>query len=353
MLYDAAEEFSAHGIEGHILVNDTEDGVYAESLRSRGYVIHRIPNQRLGGHFLQFWRLCRREKFTAVHIHVIKGFAAFTFVARLAGVRNIVKTIHSVFDPAGCLRILLHTLRRHMTQLFGAEMVAISRSVQENERCRFHLQTHLIWNWADDAAFPLAEACSGIEVRRALHIDHNAFVLLTVGNCHSDSHYRIKNHRLLIEAIARLPYNIRKDVVYLHVGAEMSEMTERSLAASLGVQSNIRFLGSRTDVWQLLCASNEYVMTSLREGLSVSAIEAVLSGRRMILTDVPGLCDYKDIVPGVAYVPLSSPKDLAEMIAKRFHCRGVEDGDIAIRAAALKAFSMKIGVEEYAKMYGV
>ena len=41
------------------------------------------------------------------------------------------------------------------------------------------------------------------------------------------------------------------------------------------------------------------------------------------------------------------------MIAKRFHRRGVEDGDIAIRVAAVKAFSMKIGVEEYAKMYGV
>ena len=122
-------------------------------------------------------------------------------------------------------------------------------------------------------------------------------------------------------------------------------------AESAGVSSQVRFLGSRSDVWRLLCATNEFVMTSTKEGISISCIEASLSGRHMILTKVPGLVNYEEILPDVSYVDVGKPEELANVIAQRYHARGVESGSEIIREASLKVFSLQVGISSLMNLY--
>ena len=356
MLADSAEMFRSANVEGEILVNDSEEGVFAPTLKKCGYPVHVIPYNAAGLHLLKFWRICRAERYDAVHIHVIRGFASLAWVARLAGVKHIVKTFHGMFTPRNKLQKTVQGLRRRLAGLAGTRFVAISRSVQENEMRTFGCNAKLVWNFADETGFPIADVSVGERMRNTLGIPDDAFVLLSVGNCHSDSHYKIKNHSLVINALAKLPDMIRRSVVYVHVGAEKEGFPERKLANELGVAANTRFLGPRNDIFGLLCAANVYVMSSLHEGLGISAIEAAFAGREMILTNVQGLKDFGGVIrDGITYCELT-PESMAKAIQEKMESMRLAavpnlSRNLSIREDALKTFSMKVGVAELVKLY--
>lgn len=359
MLADAADIFRDKGVEGWILANDDEEGEYAPVLREEGYRIVRIPWRGNRSHLIEFWKLCRREKFDTVHIHVIRGYTSFTVAAKLAGVKTVVKTFHGIFAARDPLRWIVHSGKRLVARMFGAKMVAISRSVQENEYKTFRNKCELVWNFANEADFPLADADVGKRIRKELGIGEDSFVLLTVGNCHSESHYNVKNHSLVIKALTLLPETIKREVVYVHVGKEMDAMPERRLAEELGVAPNAIFLGPRRDVFNLLCVANVYVMSSLHEGLGISTIEAAFTGREMILTNVQGLRDFGGVIrQGVTYCDLA-PECMAKAIQDKMSSMQFSQmstsalsGIAEIREDALKTFSMQVGVASLMRLYG-
>lgn len=357
MLASAADLFREKGVEGWILANDDEEGEYASVLRKKGYKIVRIPWRKNHLYLIEFWRLCNRERFDAVHIHVIRGYVGFTIAAKFAGVKTVVKTFHGLFSARDSLRWFVHYGKRLVARMFGVKMVAISRSVQENEYKTFRNKCQLVWNFVNEAEFPLANAEKGEHLRKELGIAEDAFVLLTVGNCHSESHFRIKNHSLVIRALAKLPESTRNCVVYLHVGKEMEGEPERVLAEELGVAQNVKFLGPRHDVFNLLCAANVYIMSSLHEGLGISTIEAALTGREIILTNVQGLKDFGHVIKqGIAYCELT-PESMAMAIKskmallKQHKQNKILSGVPTIRNDAIKVFSMESGVTSLIQLY--
>jgi glycosyltransferase involved in cell wall biosynthesis len=74
------------------------------------------------------------------------------------------------------------------------------------------------------------------------------------------------------------------------------------------------FLGIRTDVPQLLKGSDIVVLSSKYEGLSLSSIEGMASGKPFIAADVPGL---KEIVVGAGLLfPQGDEKALVKKITE-------------------------------------
>jgi len=65
------------------------------------------------------------------------------------------------------------------------------------------------------------------------------------------------------------------------------------LAGELGIAAKVRFLGLRTDVEDLLREANVFMLTSESEGLSLSVIEAMMSGVPAI---VPAVGDLAELV---------------------------------------------------------
>jgi glycosyltransferase involved in cell wall biosynthesis len=60
-------------------------------------------------------------------------------------------------------------------------------------------------------------------------------------------------------------------------------------AISIGVASQISFLGQRGDIADLLHAADVVVAPSRREGMGVAALEAMAAGRAVVASDVGGL----------------------------------------------------------------
>ncbi len=90
-----------------------------------------------------------------------------------------------------------------------------------------------------------------------------------------------KNHLAILQAARSTP-----KVTYLLVGAGPLEQVLRSLARWLKLQ-NVRFLGRRNDIPELLGAADMLILPSYGENQSLSILEAMACGLPIIASHIP------------------------------------------------------------------
>lgn len=125
--------------------------------------------------------------------------------------------------------------------------------------------------------------CDKKAKRQELGLKETDTVLISMGDL-----IKRKNYSPVIEAVAKLK---NPDVHYLICGRgpELDNLT--SLAKSLGVESQIHFLGFRKDVKELLQISDVFVFSTLQEGLPRSLMEAMSVGIPCVVSKIRGNVD--------------------------------------------------------------
>lgn len=93
-----------------------------------------------------------------------------------------------------------------------------------------------------------------------------------------------KNYESAILAMTKLP---RDSFEYWIVGTGDLEAEIKSLVKIHQLEENIKFLGFRRDVPDLLGQAHIFLQTSIYEGLSLATIEAMASGLPVIVSDIP------------------------------------------------------------------
>ncbi|MBP5174233.1 MAG: glycosyltransferase family 1 protein [Clostridia bacterium] len=175
---------------------------------------------------------------------------------------------------------------------------------------------------------------------------------------HIGRFYWPKNHEFLLRIFAGI-MKIRPDVVLLLAGeGELLEAT-KSLAAKYNISDNVIFLGLRTDIPDLLSASDVMVFPSRYEGLGISVIEAQASGLPCLVSDrVPGEAALTGLVSSMSLD--ESPEKWAEKAVEMSSVprkSGADDVraagyDIQSAAKMLQSFYLRAGTgEEDAKLW--
>lgn len=110
----------------------------------------------------------------------------------------------------------------------------------------------------------------------------NEFVITMVAGIRAE-----KDHKTLLKSLTHLPVYYRLQIV----GGGEKENCEkvRSMCHDLGLDGRVDFMGVRQDIPEILCDSDILVLSSHWEGLSLSSIEGMASGRPFIASDVDGL----------------------------------------------------------------
>jgi glycosyltransferase involved in cell wall biosynthesis len=117
-----------------------------------------------------------------------------------------------------------------------------------------------------------------------------------------------KDQSTLIKALNYLPNTIK----LVLVGDGISRKECEELVSLLNLQDRVIFLGQRMDIPSLLKMANIVVLSSKYEGLSLSSIEGMASGRPFVASDVPGL---SEIVAGAGLLfEVGNAQDLATKI---------------------------------------
>ena len=94
-----------------------------------------------------------------------------------------------------------------------------------------------------------------------------------------------KDQDTLIQAIALLPKEFK---LWLVGDGERRSILE-NLVSELEISDRVKFWGIRSDIPQILEQSHIVVLSSHWEGLSLSCIEGMASGRPFLASDVDGL----------------------------------------------------------------
>lgn len=144
------------------------------------------------------------------------------------------------------------------------------------------------------------------QVRTQLGFDKDARLIAMVGTLK-----KVKGHRYMIEAMASLVPQY-PDLHLILVGdGELREELQTQVK-KLGLCQHIHFLGNRSNVAELLEASDYFVLPSLWEGLSMALLEAMITGLPTVASEVSGTVQV--ITPGETGV-LVPPGDIPGLIA--------------------------------------
>lgn len=132
--------------------------------------------------------------------------------------------------------------------------------------------------------------------REQLGMKNDSIVLLSVGELNEN-----KNHEIIIRALARIK---NSNIHYFIAGKGDHKEYLINLSNDLGVINNVHLLGFRNDLDEIYNAVDIFCFPSLREGLGLSALEAMASGIPLITSNVHGINDYsKNGVTGYACNP--------------------------------------------------
>lgn len=345
MLNLAAPIFKENGFELHALSTGNNIGDYAEVLEKAGYKINHIPFSKHPKYFWRLYKELKKEKFDVVHIHPEKAFVWHALIAKIAGAKIIVRTVHSIFNFNGILRIRKYFARWFAREILKIKFHSISDSVQQVEEDNFSNPTKKIYNWIDERKFyPVNSLGEKKELRKRLGISEDKFVIISVGACSP-----VKRHYFIIEALKKIIEKV-PNVVYLHLGSGELLNDEMELAQKLGVIDNIIFAGQKENVRDYLAASDLFVMVSEYEGLGNSALEAMFCGLPLIVYDTYGLRDV--VIDNFNGTLLKDLNELDKKILQLYYSpeQRTTYSKNSINLAKEK-FSMTKSVEELIRLY--
>ncbi|TCI46220.1 glycosyltransferase family 1 protein [Exiguobacterium sp. SH3S2] len=135
--------------------------------------------------------------------------------------------------------------------------------------------------------------------RKELGVPDDAFLVLSIGELN-----RNKNHKVIIRAISRLN---NPKIYYVICGKGGLEPSLKKLIKSLNITENVKILGHRNDVHEILQTSNAFAFPSFREGLPVAIMEAMAHGVPVVCSDIRGNSDLISHNTNGYLVP---PKDI-------------------------------------------
>jgi glycosyltransferase involved in cell wall biosynthesis len=251
-----------------------------------------------------------------------------TIVTRLACPKDVpfVFSVHATLneDPIALhKKYFLKTLEKltyHKQQkMIGVTQAVIDSFIKVHPR---HGDTFLLHNFVRDVFFTK---------QRERIYSGNVLKLVSVGNLRL-----IKNMPYLIEALRHLP----QDKVMLDIygeGPVRNELT--NLIASYNLK-NIRLMGRRNDIYQILPEYDVYLSSSTVEGFGIAVAEAMSVGLPVVISDIPV---YREIGSSHAlYLDQKNPdslrKTVSEIIEGKVDLLALGDTN---REYAKKAFSKK------------
>jgi glycosyltransferase involved in cell wall biosynthesis len=279
---DLALEFSTRGMSVGV-VSMLPPGAYRDDLTNAGIQLWSLGMKRKRPDPRMVWRLARivrQFRPDIVHGHLIHA-NLLARISRACGWRQVplVCTAHSV-DTGGIVRLLAYRFTDRWASITtNVSQAAVDRYVSVGAVPAGRIV--YIPNGVDTSRFCPDEERRAA-VRHSLGLGADECAILAVARFEEP-----KNHAGMLRVFARV-LEERRSAVLLLVGQGTLLNATLALARTLGVSDSVRYLGIRSDIPDLMRASDLYLMSSLWEGLPIVLLEAAASGLPAVATDVGG-----------------------------------------------------------------
>jgi glycosyltransferase involved in cell wall biosynthesis len=283
-----------------------------EEVRAAGTRVEYVEGRGLLDPY-RLWRLTRRLRQlqpNIVHTHLTYANTVGTLAAKLARI-PVVSTIHNVTTNQERLDGGKRLIESEALRRWSDCVIFVAKTSLAEAGANFRVpgdRLIAIPNAVDLTRFSTPVGFDRARKRGELGADDDARLVCTVGRL-----YQAKGHRFLLEAVARMASR-HPTAQYMLVGAGHERERLLAQARELGISDQVRFLGVRDDIPELLAACDLFVLPSLNEGLSQAILEAMALGLPVVATRVGGTPDI--VIPGKTgwLVPPGDSARLADAI---------------------------------------
>ncbi len=304
MLMNLYRQIDRRKVQFDFLYLRGESGAYDDEIRSLHGRIFTLPDVRKIGPVRHIADLCRffhsHKEFRIVHCHLCAWCGLILPVAKRCGIPVRIAHSHIAEEPGTSMlaffrRVFFGTLkpfaRSAATAYFACGQDAGDWLFRRTNRHRVTILPNAI-----DCQRFIYRAETRSVMRNRLEINPDTLAIGHVGRFQPQ-----KNHDFLLSVFAALRQHRNNTVLLLIGDGTLREEIEQK-ARLLGLSDSIRFLGTRSDICDLLQAMDIFLLPSLNEGLPVAAIEAQAAGLPCVLSDtISRECDVTD---SVLFLPL-------------------------------------------------
>lgn len=293
---------STLGCEVHIAcnfdyMNDTDivrTNKYIEHLKNQGIILHNIKFARSPfdvkniSAFKELKRVIESEKFDLIHCHT----PAASMMTRLAAGKAwkngavVMYTCHGFHfhNAAPKKNWLMYYPVEKILSGFCDYIVTINKE-DFNRAKTFHCKNvRYIPSVGVDINKIMNMSIDKNAKRRGIGIPEEATLIISAGEL-----IERKNHEVIIRALAKIG---NQNIYYAIAGKGPLKEHLENLAKELGVIDRVKFLGFRTDVFELYHAADISVFPSKIEGLGLAGVEAMAAGIPLVSSNVHGILDY-------------------------------------------------------------
>lgn len=289
-------------------------------------------------------RYVREHQIDIIHTHLLAADIVGRIVGRMVG-RPVVSTLHSIpyeyNRETRPRRWLAQMTARHLTTMH----IAVARCVEQSFIADWGVPAEritTIYNAVPmEQYFPIAPGTA------ASQAGPDAPIMITnVGRLST-----AKGQNTLLEAM-QIVLQQRPNARLMIVGQGYLEQKLKDLAQALGIADRVNFTGLRHDIPAVLAETDIFVLSSNREGLPLTAVEAMAAARPVVLTNVGGNTELvQDGVQGLIVPPADAPA-LAEALVAL-----VDDRELRLelgRAGRMRVqhdFSMTMFTTQHETLY--
>jgi len=266
------------GIDIELLLLQKAKSLFIHKLEESGIKIYYSPNSIYSPKNIFFIkRFVKNYDLIHVHLFPAQYWAAFTF-SKIP----MVVTEHCTTNKRRKRK--LYKWIERLT--YGQYKKIISISDKANDAIQSWLGFHenkfiVIENGINLEAFYQAQS------KKIENIPDNIKKIIMVGRFNAT-----KDHPTAIKAMKLLGNNIH----LLLVGDGILKVDCEKLANDLNVENRVHFMGLRNDIPELLKSCDINLISSHSEGLSISSLESLASGKPLVTSNVNGLKEInKDV----------------------------------------------------------
>jgi len=343
MLLCLAKQIHSAGLPSHILVfnNRNEADSLLPQFQALDLPFHHITLNRFYDPRVirAITDYTRQHQIELIHTHL----ADADIVGKVVGQRlriPVISTLHTI--PQGYENAAFHRRWpiRFTTRNLATHLIAVSEEIRRQFIARWRIPSRRI-----------STIYNGVDMETFLSITegtkkNSPFVITNIGSLTPQ-----KAQHVLLDA-AKLVLARQPQTQFLIVGRGALAQDLAARARGLGIADRVEFTGLRQDVPQILADSDIFVLSSLREGMSLAAIEAMAAARPVVLTDVGGNPELVEAGVQGLIVPSGDAAALAEALLTLREDPSRRTGiGRAARARVRDVFSLETMTRQYEELY--
>lgn len=257
----------------------TKDMVFVKNINPNVNILELDKKKGISIKLLfKLFRFILKEKPDQVHFHLDSTFLYVFPLTYLFKKRKFTYTIHSKLSYNNKKKFEL--LNKLFYKKKNIEYVCISKSIKDDFSKHFpRLNFHYVENGISD----LTQSVNFIknkEIVDSFKKNDTTKVCLVVGKV-----VPVKNYSLLLNSFSKLK---EENVICIVIG---NKSTEYYTSIKNDNPNNVFFIGVQSEIADFLILSDTFLMTSLNEGLPISALEAMYFGKPIITTPAGGMVD--------------------------------------------------------------